>query len=215
MSDLFEFFKISTQRRYGRYALFLGKWLMRLLSASVETFIHFNFGRRYVHMLPCAFLLCIFCSNFAPSPHSLTNLFLFCFFALVVYHYIKVFLRKQRSGVEPHSASTGESWEIWQRIGLAKTTINCYVEPVFCWIVGLHVTKIDPFLGLWLKSAAVALFVKEQIKRFKFNKRIIDSNDAKVEAQALNAALKGHKAGPVQGAQKSHRVRFPGSRQQP
>jgi hypothetical protein len=214
MPDPFDFFTISTQRRYFHYALFIGKWLMRLLSASVETFMHYNFGRRYVHMLPCAFLFCLFCSNLAPFPHLSTYIFLLSFFALVIYHYIQVFLRQWRSASEPHSSSTGDSWQIWQRLGLAQTTIHCYVEPVFCWIVGLYAATMDPFLGLWLKTAAVALFLKEQIKRFKFVRRVIDSIDAKLEAQTLNASLKQQQPAPGQGAQKSHRARFPRSGQQ-
>lgn len=215
MSDPFDFFRISNQLRYCRYLLFLGKWLMRLLSASVETFLRSNFGLRYVHMLPCAFLFCLFCSNLTPFPHLLTYVFLLGFFALVIHHYIHVFLRRRRSAAEPHSSSTGDSWKIWQRLGLAQTTTHCYVEPVFCWIVGLHVAIVDPFLGLWLKTAAVSLFLKEQIKRRKFIRRTIDSIDAKLEAQTLNASLKQYQPGPGQGAQKSHRAHFPRGGQLP
>ncbi|MGA2787490.1 MAG: hypothetical protein ABSF60_08180 [Verrucomicrobiota bacterium] len=74
---------------------------------------------------------------------------------------------------------------------------------------------LDPFLGLWLKTSAVALLVKAQIKRFKFIRRIIDSIDAKLEAQTLNTSLKQYQPGPGQGAQKSHRAHFPGGVHQP
>jgi hypothetical protein len=215
MSDPFDFFSISNLRRYCRYLLFIAKWLMRLLSASVEAFLRSNFGRRYVHILPCAFLFCFFCAGLTPFPRLLTYIFLLGLFALIIYHYFHIFLRRRRSAAEPHSSSTGDSWTIWQRVGLAQPTIQCFVEPLFCWLVGLHVAMLDPFLGLWLKTSAVALFVKAQIKRYKFIRRIIDSIDAKLEAQTLNASLKQYQSGPGQGAQKSHRAHFPGSGHQP
>jgi hypothetical protein len=215
MSDPFDFFTVSNLRRYCRYLLFIAKWLMRLLSASVEVFLRSNFGRRYVHMLPCAFLFCVFCASLAPFPRHLTGVFLLGLFALIIYHYIHVFLRRLRSAAEPHSSSTGDSWIILQRFGLTQTTVQRYIEPVLCWLVGLHVAMLDPFLGFWLEISAIALFIKGQTKRLMFIRRLIDSIDAKLEAQALNAALKQYQPGQGQGAQKSHRAHFPGGGHKP
>jgi hypothetical protein len=215
MSDIFYLFRASTLRRSAHISLFLGKWLMRLLSASGEAFLRDNFGRRYIHMLSGAFLLCLICSGLNPFPHLLTNVFLVGFFARIIYHYIHVFQRRRLSAAEPHSSFTGNSWQIWQHFGLTQTTIQRYIEPALCWIVGLLVLMQDPFLGIWLKASGFALFIKEQIKRFKTNRRIIDSLDAKLEAQALNASLKQYQPGPGQGAQKSHRAHFPNSGRHP
>jgi len=188
---------------------------MRLLSASVEAFLRSNFGRRYVHMLSGAFLLCMIYSGLNPFRGLLINLFLLGLFARIICHYIHVFQRRRLSAAEPHSSSAGDSWLIWQRFGLTQTTVQRYIEPAFCWIVGLLVSMQDPFLGVWLKASGFALFIKEQIKRFKTNRRIIDSIDAKLEAQALNASLKQYQPGPGQGAQKSHRAYFPRSGHHP
>ena len=188
---------------------------MRLLSPSVEAFLRSNFGRRYVHILFGSLLLCLIWSGLDPFRGLLFYLFLSGLFARIIYHYIHVFQRRRLSAAEPHSSSAGDSWKIWQRIGITETAVQRYIEPAFCWIVGLLVTLQDPFLGLWLKASAFALFINEQIKRFKINRRIIDSIDAKHAAQSHNAALKQYQPRPGQGAQKSHRAYFPRSGHRP
>lgn len=215
MSDPLNFFTIAGQRRYLRIALFLGKWLMRLLSASVEAFLRTNFGRRYVHMLAGAFLFFFLSTGLNPAPALLTSLFLMGLFALVIYHYIQMFRRRGLSVAEPHSSSAGNSWNFWQRFGLAQTTVQRYLEPALCWLIGLIISTPDPFLGFWLKASAVALFVKEQINRVRITRRIIEANDAKVSAQDLNSGVRQYQQGPGQAAQKSHRARFPSGGQHP
>jgi hypothetical protein len=76
MSDIFYLFRVSTLRRSAHISLFLGNWLTRLLSASVEAFLRNNFGRRYVHTLFGAFLLCLVCSGLDPFPGLLIKVLL-------------------------------------------------------------------------------------------------------------------------------------------
>ena len=68
MSNALDFFTIAGQRRYLRIALFLGKWLMALTSASVEKYLRSNFGRHYVYMLVSALFLFLVCSGLNPHP---------------------------------------------------------------------------------------------------------------------------------------------------
>jgi len=152
---------------------------------------------------------------FYPRPGLLTNLFVFGLLARIIQHYFHVFHRRRHSVTEPLSSSAGDSWKFWNRFGYTKATIQRYIEPALCMISGLFVSMQDPFLGVWLKLSAVALFIKEQISRFRINRRIIDSVDAKVEAQTLNSSLKQYQPGPGQGAQKSHRAHFPRSGHHP
>jgi len=98
---------------------------------------------------------------------------------------------------------------------LAKTTIKGFLEPAMCLLAGLLVALLDPFLSCWLIAAAIALFTKEQQSRFKINRRIMDSIDAKIEAQALNNSLKQNQTPRGPGAQKTHRAYFPSSGQSP
>ena len=215
MSNELEFFTLSGQRRYFRIALFLGKWLMRLLSASVETFLRVNFGRRYVWMPFAAFTFFLTCCAANPRPTVLTYLFALGFFMLNVQHCIHVFRRRRLGAAEPHSASAGESWIFWQRFGLSQATTQRYIEPALCWMVGLIISLADPFLGCWLVASGVALFIKEQGNRVRATRRIIDANDAKVSAQSLNTGVRQYQQGPGQAAQKSHRAHFPSRIQRP
>lgn len=160
-----------------------------------------------------SFFLC--CAGLNPRPALMSVLFFFSLLVLVVCHCIYTFQRNRLSGAEPHSTSAGDSWKIWQRYGFQKAAIQRYLEPALCAVTGLLMLIPDLFLGGWLLAAAVALFVKEQQSRFKISRRILDSIDAKIEAQALNTSLKQHQPGPAQSAQKSHRVYFPSRRQPP
>lgn len=209
MPNAFDFFTISNIRRYTRILLFLGKWLMRLLSASVEAYLRFNFGRRYVLMLLGAFCFMAVCSDYNSGPAMLTNLFLLGLAVQVIRHFIYVFRRRRLAIAEPHSASAGVSWKYWQRLGFAPATVQQYFEPMVCGTAGWIISMADPFLGCWLMASAVALFVKEQMNRWRMTNRIIESLDAKLEAQRLNTSLTQFKQKPGQGAQKSHRAHFP------
>ena len=215
MSDIFYPFRLSTLRRTARISLFLGKWLMRLLSASVEAFLHSNFGRRYVRMLLGAFFVCLICSALDPFPGLLIRLFLLGFLAQIICHLFHVFHRRRLSAAEPHSSSTGDSWKIWQHFGFSQTTVQRYLEPALCWVVGWIVSVPDPFLGFWLMASAVSLLIKEQISRVKITRRIIDAHDAKIAAQSLNNGLRQYQQGTAQGVQKSHRAHFARSGHRP
>ena len=211
----FDFFTIAGQRRLLRIELFLLKWAMRLLSASVEICLRQNFGRRYMPMLFAAPFLFLFCAGLDPFRTPLTDLFWLGLFALAFWHFIYLFVRRSRSIAEPHSQSAGESWGGWQRFGFDETIVQRYLEPALCALVGCIIFLIDPFLGFWLMASGAALFVKQQISRFKTNRRIMDALDAKLEAQRLNAALTKAQQRPAQRAQKSHRAYFPRGGQHP
>ena len=105
------------------------------------------------------------------------------------------------------SYSTDDSWDLWQPLRIQKTTVQRYIEPVLAFLVGLSIYALDPFLGFWLISSAVALFVKEQVTRFKTARRILDASDARLQAQHLNTGLNNYVLRPSQGVQRSHRAR--------
>jgi len=215
MSDVFSPFRVATLRRTLRICLFVGKWLLRLLPQTVEPFLRSNFGRRYVLQPFGAWFLFLICASLNPRPAATSSLFLVSLFALITYHCVRVFQRNRLSAAEPHSSSTGDSWKIWQNHGFSKSTVQCYLEPALCGMVGLLVLLPDPFLGWWLMLSAVALFIKEQYTLFKLNRRVMDALDAKLAAQALNNSLRQPQSGPGPRAQKSHRAHFPNSGHRP
>ena len=93
---------------------------------------------------------------------------------------------------------------------ITQATFQRYVEPGLCLFLGVLFIGLDPFLYVWFQAAGVALFIKEQIRHAQLNRRILDSLDAKHEAQLLNTALKTHQRTPNQPAQRTHRAHLPG-----
>jgi hypothetical protein len=209
MFELFDPFKVSTWRRYLRIWLFIAKWLMLLLSASIELCLRRNFGRRYLPRLILAVVFYTFCAGVAPSPNSLTGLFLAGLFAALACHIFQILKRQWRSLPEPYTFSAGDSWLLGQFLKCPQTTVQRFVEPGLCFLLSLPLATVDPFLHLWLAASALALFVKEQIQSIKLTRQILDALDAKHKAQALNTALKAHQQPHGQVGQRAHRAHLP------
>jgi hypothetical protein len=209
MGELLQPWRPAKLRRYGRIGLFIGKWLMRLLSASVEMCLRHNFGRRYLRMIFLAFTFFAFCVSLAPGLTILSYAFLMNLLGLGIFHAVTVFTRRSRGAPEPHSFSAGDSWPAWQRLRLPQAVIQRWLEPALCLIASLPVSLIDPFLGLWLKASAAALFIKEQSAHWKARRRILDALDARLEAQKLNARLNLYQQKPGHGNQRAHRAQLP------
>lgn len=206
---------LATLRTHIHIAKIVWKWLIKLFPASIEPFLHSNFGRRYVFMPVggCAFFLC--CADLNPHPVFTSTLFFLGMVVLIIYHCIQTFLRNRLSAGEPHSSSAGDPWKIWQNLGYAKSTVQQYLEPAFCAGIGGIISRLDPFLGFWLIASAAALFIREQQSRFKINRRIQDALDAKIEAQAMNNSLKPQQPGGGPVVPKTHRAFFPKSGHHP
>ena len=214
MFDQFDPFKFSTWKRYLRIWLFIAKWLMRLLSANLELCLRHNFGRRYLpRLIASVFLYWLFVS-LAPPPNALAGLFLPAMFVILVYHSTQMMTRQRRGTAEPYTLSTGDSW-LCHYLKCSQSSVQGYVEPGLCFLVGLTLAGADRFLHCWLEASAVALFIKEQIYRSKLTRRILDSMDAKHEAQAMNAAMKAYQQPPAQRGQQTHRAHLPQRPQQP
>jgi hypothetical protein len=201
-------FWLFKPKPFLRFSLFVGKWFMRLTSASVELCLRANFGRRYLPRLVLAALLCTFCVFLDPSASFPTAGFLLGLYVLVAYHAGEIFTRKARGVPEPQTFSTGESWVVWQRLPVSNAFVQRYLEPSLCAFIGLLVGELDPFLHFWLLTSAISLFIKQQIDRVLVTRRVLDSIDAKHEAQTLNGAIKAFQQ-RHQAAQRPQRARLP------
>lgn len=207
LPDPFAFF---TPKRMLRINLFVWKWLMRLLSASVEVYLRRNFGRRYLLRLCGAVFFCTVCASLVRRPSPLTGVFVLVLFVLIAFHAVQVCTRRSQGVAEPHSFSTGDSWPVWRRLPCAETVVQRYLEPCLCVLAGLILGSLDPFLEAWLAGAGIALFMKGQISRMKDARRVLDALDARHEAQALHAALNARQQPRAHQAQQPHRARLPG-----
>ncbi|MBU6401006.1 MAG: hypothetical protein KGS61_11855 [Verrucomicrobia bacterium] len=194
-----------TPKRMLRINGFIWKWVMRLLTASVEVALHRNFGRRYLPRLLAGTFFCTVCAAAAPRPSTLTGLWVLGLYALVAFHAVCVYARQ--GVVVPHSFSAGEPWPLWRRIPWSETAVQRFGEPALCALIGLLVMPLVPFLAGWLVSAGLALLVKGQICRIEESRRVLDAMDARHEAQALHTALNARQQRPQ--AQQAHRARLP------
>jgi hypothetical protein len=209
MPEITQLLQISTYRRVGRISLLIAQWLTRLLSASVEIYLRRNFGRRYLVTITLAWVFYMMCMGFAPPAMPLTGLFALGLLVLSFHHYAFTFSRRRLQLPEPHSLSSGDSWEFWRSLPFQPTTVQQCIEPALCVLISFPVASVDPFLALWLRASAIALFAKELITRMSTTRRIMDTADARIEAQRLNAGLNQHLQQPRNGAQAAHRARFP------
>lgn len=199
---------IQTARRYWRMTLFVLRWGMRLLSASTEIHFRRNFGRRYLPMLMGAFLLFTICSGVISPAAPLTTLFFLVTMVQVIRHCLFAFFRTRLSLPEPHTLWTGDSWDVWQRLGYGTSTVQCYIEPALSLILGLLVLNVDPLLGFWLAASGLALFVKEQLIRIESLRHILNAADGRIEAQRLNSGLNRYLNQSARGTQRPHRAQL-------
>ena len=212
MSNLFNPFRLSTLRFYGRIMLFIYKWLMWLFSASIEIYLHRNFGCRYLGMLSFSWFFCVLCCGITSCKTVLDAIFVFGLSIHLVAHVIGAFTRSYRGIPEPHSHYTGDAWRIWQRWRFEQATVQRYLEPLLCVLIALPLHDIDPFLFFWLIASGISLFIREQIVRVRNAWRVQNAIDARLEAQDLNANLNRHQNRTAQVAQQAHqphRARFP------
>src|SRR5258708_1635243 len=114
----------------------VSRWLMLLLSGSVEVYLRTNFCRRYFLTLSLGFLFAAFCFGLAPDKSVLTHLFLLGKIGLIIWHSLSAF---ENNASPPHSRSSGESRAFWHRFGFPRFIVRCFGEPILCAITGLLV----------------------------------------------------------------------------
>ena len=209
MTEISQLFQVSTFRRNGRICLWIAQWLMRVLSANVEVYLHRNFGRRYLVTIIVSVVFYLLSMGFVSLAMPMAGLFALGLLLLSFHHCAFAFSRGRLKLPEPHTFSTGDSWELWRRLPFQPTTVQRVFEPMLCVIISFPLAAVDPFLGLWLRASGVALFAKGQIMRMSMTRRIMDAADARIEAQRLNAGLNHYLQQPHSGTQTSHRARLP------
>ena len=160
------------------------KWLLpsaklacKLIAVSAEVFCRHSFGMRYGLRLVGSFLLCFGYASLVglaiPAATShLLDIYLWIFSLLLLFHIVG--LCRQRPPL-PHSYSTGQSWQFWQRFGFGQNTVRLVFEPGLHIVAGVIVSPVDNALAVWLESAGVCLFIKEMITLRQEYKHLLDA----------------------------------------
>lgn len=190
--------------------------LLGWLSASVEVFVRYDFGERYLSniRLMLATMMVLFIGTggaiigvIRRSDDVNTSgmgggwvfaLFFIAYLALCLYHRWCIRRRNAR-GIQWHSLSFGTPWLAliapWN-----DWTLYIIVEPLVVTVVGLLLTWAGTSaVGLWWLLGGIALALKNQMVYTQNRDRILDLIDSRIEAgffqHSLNGAPKQKTAG--------------------
>lgn len=167
-------------------------------SVTIEVFLRYRFGERYLQVMGSfvgffIFMSYIFKGLLTPWGEGggfsiLSLIVMSVFFVLTLWHQRDIAVRRKK-GIRWHSRSSGVSWGFWKVLSKNPATVQMYLEPIFCYILGAIVIFIDQDLSIWLMVCSVSLFVRGQIEYTHARNRFLDTVDAAIESEQLTAAM--------------------------
>jgi len=167
-------------------------------SVTIEVFLRYRFGERYMQIMGSLvgffiFITYVFKGILTPWGEgrevSTPSFIVFCaFIALTLWHQRDIAIRRKK-GIRWHSRSAGISWGFWGIISKNPATVQMYLEPLFCYILGALVIFIDQDLAVWLMICSVSLFVRGQVEYAHARSRFLDMVDASIESEQMTAAM--------------------------
>lgn len=175
--------------------------ILSWLSVSLEVFIRRDFGERYLNWLRL-FLGYLAMELFTLIPTIIFSLipfmarnylpvsayFSYGFLILGVYHQFHIWQRNRR-GVQWHSQSFGISRLAFLPIN--DWVLYRFVEPGGCFLLGFLIRQFDLVTGIWLMTASIALFIKNQMVYAAVRGRFLDIMDSRIESAAMQGLLQG------------------------
>lgn len=179
--------------------IYIFQAFLRLLTVSLEVFLHRNFGERFFSPIEyIAGAVTLFLFTFFGKIFFFRYVFGLMFFGLAAlgmgaYH-LYVIRERRKAGIVQHSRSWGDSWPLFYEMGYSHQTIQFYIEPGICFLVGFVLLLFSPILGLWIMNGSLAWFFFCQLELRKWNNRILDAIDNEIEARNFQAAVIDRKA---------------------
>jgi hypothetical protein len=116
----------------------------------------------------------------------LTGMFAGLFLLLSIGHRIHGAFRRMR-GKRWHSYSSGESWLALGPLSEERTQL--YIEPLLLVLISQIIQPMDGMLGGFLMFSGFALLIKEHWRAHIIREKFLDTIDAQIEAQYLQAAV--------------------------
>lgn len=178
------------------------KVILSLFCTSLETFLRRNFGERYYSItIICmsfgALLSAISFGSIAQEirgGHGFSYLLLvFAFSFLIggIYHKYCIIKRKWRPMDEHvYSYSTGESWGFLIRIiPVSETTLQIYIEPAICLVIGAGLYVVDPAFSIFLMVSSLALYAKGSLIESQKRDAYLDALDNMVRNEHFPDAI--------------------------
>jgi hypothetical protein len=154
---------------------------------TIEVFLHHRFGSRTGKALLNGFLLLLVVCMLSMHGDLQATVpifpgYLFFYAIAAIGQWLT---SRSRHAEQIHSHSSGEPWPLWQELPIATTTVQQYFEPALCCLIACVVLVFDSSLAHWLFLAAIALFVKAQLKRARLRTRRLDAFDNRAETERL------------------------------
>lgn len=188
------------------------------LSSPLETFLRWNLGERYLTItrvvVSLATLSLFYFGYHILRPTSvlavpMEGYSILCVFIPLAILQLAIIQARNRLGIAWHSMSSGISifyliWSVrlehlsWMPKSIGKVLNNdwllyCVIEPVFCFLVGRLVMQnmLMESVGAWIQVASICLAIKNLMGYQQLRNRMLDRQDARIEAEYLNKAEKG------------------------
>lgn len=154
---------------------------------TIEVFLHERFGARSGKAMVKGFLLLwvVWWATRNSDRQETFPLFPGYFAAYAIIACYQWFASQSALAEQIHSYSTGEPWQLWQELRVEMTTVKLFIEPAFCFLFACLMLPLDTVLARWLIIAAIALFVKELVKRAGLRTRRLDAFDNRMETERL------------------------------
>ncbi len=179
--------------------LYIFQIFLRLMTVSLEVFLHRNFGERFfspIEYIAGVITLYLFASLGRVLFYAhMSGLMFFGLAAMAMgaYHLYVIHDRKKK-GIVQHSRYWGDSWPFFYELGYSHQTIQFYIEPACCFAIGLFFALANPLLGGWIVYGSIAWFFFCQLELRKWNNRILDAIDQEIEARNFQKAVMDRKA---------------------
>ncbi|MCA9733712.1 hypothetical protein KC799_16370 [candidate division KSB1 bacterium] len=165
------------------------------VSVTVEVFLRFDFGERYLSWLRLYFAYClivwfVFFNALANNLGGWVGTVIGLFVIASLVHRTMIFMRNRRQE-KWHSYSPGVGWlEIalgW--LHLSHSVIYRFLEPLLVLVLGFIFMAIDGVLGTWFVIAAFSLGIQRQLAYYTERNAILDVIDSQIESEQIASVL--------------------------
>ena len=175
------------------------------LSVSVEVFLRYDFGERYLSWVRLYFsyvtLGWVSLLTFSNRPQPLLGFAMSLFLILSLVHRGRISYRN-RKGIKWYSYNAGISW--------LDTLVRKYVpfvseafmyrfgEPIFLWLISGIFVSIDPIFTRWLFCSSFALALHRQIEYSNQRNAVLDAIDSQIESKIISSIVDGNEVESIE-----------------
>lgn len=208
------------------------EYLLNQISKTMEVFLRYNFGERYLgYIFPLLILALITLGSMVPtalttrgtfSPATaakytagfIYNLFPILLLVMIALHKAVAWRRKRLGGGVFHSYYEGTSYLEWiVPKPISQVFIRRWLEPIGLLIFSFILVGIFPQIGGWVFYGAISMFLLGQLQKRREKHYILNILDKQIEAGVFSEILEERsiasellRAGTVRPAENNNTV---------